>query len=177
MDVVTPLSVKIMYYALTPLSKITIIPLSKPQGGSPDVIESVASQTPEDFTTHLEMHPLRQICKEPLSMKIALYAVMPLSETAVTPSSKPWGGSPDVKASVASQIPENFTAYLEMYLLRHICHGAMCIILILHHLKEPKLRQLLFGSIEMNLQDVPQNTEGNWMQIGKSINRFIISKM
>jgi hypothetical protein len=34
-------------------------PLSVTPGGSPDVNGCVASQTPEDFTTHLEMHPLK----------------------------------------------------------------------------------------------------------------------
>ena len=45
-----------------------------------------------------------------LTLNIVLYAVMPLSKTGVTPLSEPQGGSPDVKASVASQIPEDFTA-------------------------------------------------------------------
>ena len=58
MDVVMPLSVKIMSYGLMLLSKIMVAPLSKPQGGNPDVIESVPSQTPEDFNALLEMHPL-----------------------------------------------------------------------------------------------------------------------
>ncbi len=113
---------------------------------------SVASQIPEDFPAHLEMHPLRHIQR--------WHAVMPLSKTAVMPLSKPRGGSPDVKASVAPQIPEDFTAHLEMHPLRHIHHLAMCTILILHHLKELKLRQVPSESIEMNLQDIPQNTEG-----------------
>jgi hypothetical protein len=78
----------------------------------------------------------------------------------VTPLSKPRGGSPDVKASVASQIPEDFTAHLEMHPLRHIHHLATSTILILHHLKELKLCQVPSKSIEMNLQDIPQNTEG-----------------
>ncbi len=177
MDVVMPLSMKMMSYGLTPLNKIAVMPLSKPQGGNLDVIESVASQTPEDFIAHPEMHPLRQIRKEPLSMKILLYAVTPLSKTTVTLLSKPWGRSLYVKASVPSQLLEDFTAHPEMHPLRHIHHGARCIILIIHHPKEPKLGQLPFGSIKMNLQDNPQNTEGNWMQIRKSINRFIISKM
>jgi hypothetical protein len=34
--------------------------LSVTPGGSPDVNGCVASQTPEDFTAHLEMHPLKQ---------------------------------------------------------------------------------------------------------------------
>jgi hypothetical protein len=87
--------------------------------------------------------------------------VTPLSKTMVTLLSKPRGGSPDVKASVASQIPEDFTAHLEMHPLRHIRHLATCTILILHHLEEPKLRQMPSGSIKINLQDIPQNTEGN----------------
>ncbi len=36
------------------------MPLSVTPGGSPDVNGCVASQTPEDFTAHLEMHPLKQ---------------------------------------------------------------------------------------------------------------------
>ncbi len=42
-----------MFYVVTPLSK--------PLGGSLDVNESVASQTPEDFTAHPEIHPLMHI--------------------------------------------------------------------------------------------------------------------
>ncbi len=95
-----------------------------------------------------------------MGMTIVVYAVMLLSKTAVTPLSKRQGGSPDVKATVASQIPEDFTAHLEMHTLRHIHHLATCTILILHHLKELKLRQMRSESIEMNLQDIPQNTEG-----------------
>ncbi len=95
-----------------------------------------------------------------MSMTIVVYVVMPLSKTAVMPLSEPQGGSPDVKASVASQIPEDFTTHLEMHPLRHIHHLAMCTILILHHIKELKLRQVHSKSIEMNLQDIPQNTEG-----------------
>ena len=38
-----------------------VTPLSKPLGGSLDVNASVASQTPEDFTEHLEMHLLKHI--------------------------------------------------------------------------------------------------------------------
>ena len=38
-----------------------VTPLSKPLGGSLDVNASVASQTPEDFTAHLEMHTLKHI--------------------------------------------------------------------------------------------------------------------
>ena len=121
---------------------------------------SVASQIPEDFTAHLEMHLLRHIRRGQMSMTIVVYVVMPLSKTAVTPLSEPRGGSPDVKASVASQIPEDFTAHLEMHPLRHIHHLATCTILILHHLKELKLHQVPPKSIEMNLQDIPQNTEG-----------------
>ena len=30
-------------------------------GGSPDVSRCVASQTPEDFTAHLEVHPLKHL--------------------------------------------------------------------------------------------------------------------
>jgi hypothetical protein len=161
MGAMTLLSAKIMSYAVMPLSKIAVTPLSKPQGGSLDVTESVASQILEDFTTHPEMHPLRHIQKGPLSMKTVLYAITPLSKTVVMPLSKPQGGSPDVKASVAYQIPEDFTAHLEMHPLRHIRHLATCTILILHHLEEPKLRQVPSGSIEMNLQDIPQNTEEN----------------
>ena len=37
--------------------------LSKPLGGSLDVNASVATQTPEDFTAHLEMHPWKQIIR------------------------------------------------------------------------------------------------------------------
>ncbi len=92
-------------------------------------------------------------------MTIVVYAVMPLSKTVVTPLSEPQGGSPDVKASVASQIPEDFTAHLEMHPLRHIHHLSTCTILILHYLKELKLRQVRSESIKMNLQDIPQNTE------------------
>ncbi len=36
------------------------MPLSVTPGGSLDVNGCVASQTPEDFTAHLEMHPLKQ---------------------------------------------------------------------------------------------------------------------
>jgi hypothetical protein len=74
--------------------------------------------------------------------------------------SKPRGGSPDVKASVASQIPEDFTAHLEMHPLRHIHHLATCTKEILHHLKERKLHQVPSTSIAMSLRDIPQNTEG-----------------
>jgi hypothetical protein len=35
--------------------------LSVTPGGSPDVNRCVASQTPEDFTAHLEMHPLKHL--------------------------------------------------------------------------------------------------------------------
>jgi hypothetical protein len=104
----------------------------------------------------LETHPERAH-----ELEHGLYAVMPLSETAVTPLSEPQGGSPDVKASVASQIPEDFTAHLEMSPLRHIHHLATCTILILHHLRELKLRQVPSESIEMNLQDIPPNTKGH----------------
>ncbi len=38
-----------------------VMPLSEPLGGSLDVNASVASQTPEDFTAHPEMHPLIHI--------------------------------------------------------------------------------------------------------------------
>ncbi len=38
-----------------------VTPLSEPLGGSLDVIASVASQTPEDFTAHPEMHPFNYI--------------------------------------------------------------------------------------------------------------------
>jgi hypothetical protein len=38
-----------------------VTPLSKPIGGSLDVNASVALQTPEDFTAHPEMHPLKHI--------------------------------------------------------------------------------------------------------------------
>ncbi len=38
-----------------------VTPLSEPLGGSLDVNASVASQTPEDFTAHQEMHPLKHI--------------------------------------------------------------------------------------------------------------------
>ncbi len=38
-----------------------VMPLSKPLGVSLDVNATVASQTPEDFTAHLEMHPLKHI--------------------------------------------------------------------------------------------------------------------
>jgi hypothetical protein len=155
------MSVKIVSYAVTPLSKNAVTPLSEPRERSPDKKASVASQIPEDFTAHLKMYPLRHIRKGHMSLKIVLYAVMPLSETAVTPLSKPRGGSPDVKASVASQTPEDFTTHLEMHPLIHIHHLAMCTILILHRLEELKLRQVPSGSIEMNLQDIPQNTEGN----------------
>ncbi len=37
------------------------MPLSVTSGGSPDVSSCVASQTPEDFTAHLEMHPLKHL--------------------------------------------------------------------------------------------------------------------
>jgi hypothetical protein len=36
------------------------MPLSVTPRGSPDVNGCVASQTPEDFPAHLEMHPLKQ---------------------------------------------------------------------------------------------------------------------
>jgi hypothetical protein len=153
-------SLKIVLYVEMPLSKTMVTPLSEPQGGSLDVKASTTSQIPEDFTAHLEMHPLRHIRRGQLSMTIVVYAVMPLSKTTVMPLSKPQGRSPDVKASVASQILEDFTAHLEMHPLRHIHHLAMCTILILHHLKELKLRQVPSKLIEMNLQDIPQNTEG-----------------
>jgi hypothetical protein len=130
------------WHAVMPLSKTAVTPLSKPQGGSLDVKASVASQIPEDFTAHLEMYLLRHIWRGHMSMAIVVYVVMPLSKTAVTPLSKLQGGSLDVKASVASQIPEDFTAHLEMHPLRHIHHLATCTILILHHLKELKLRQV-----------------------------------
>jgi len=96
----------------------------------------------------------------PLTLKIVLYAVTPLSETGVTPLSEPQGVSPDVKASVASQIPEDFTAHLEMHPLRHIHHLATCTKEIVHHLEERKLHQVPSTSIAMSLQDIPQNTEG-----------------
>ena len=38
-----------------------VTPLSKPLRGSLDVNASVASQTPEDFTAHPEMHSLKHI--------------------------------------------------------------------------------------------------------------------
>ena len=38
-----------------------VTPLSEPLGESLDVNASVASQTPEDFTAHPEMHPLKHI--------------------------------------------------------------------------------------------------------------------
>jgi len=65
-----------------------------------------------------------------------LCVVTPLSETRVTPLSEPQGVSPDVKASVVSQIPEDFIAHLEMHSVRHIHHLATCTKEILHHLKE-----------------------------------------
>jgi hypothetical protein len=37
------------------------MPLSVTPGGSPDVSRCVASQTPDDFTAHLEMHPLKHL--------------------------------------------------------------------------------------------------------------------
>ena len=40
------------------------MPLSITLGGSPDVNRCVASQTPEDFTTHVEMHPLKHHCQQ-----------------------------------------------------------------------------------------------------------------
>ncbi len=161
MDAITLLTLKIVLYVIMPLSETAVTPLSKPQEASLDVKASVASQIPEDFTAHLEMHPLRHIRRGHMSMTIVVYAVMPLSETVVTPLSKPRGGSPDVKASVASQIPEDFTTHLEMHPLRYIHHLATCTILILHHLKELKLRQVPSKSIKMNLQNIPQNTEGH----------------
>ena len=81
----------------------------------------------------------------------------------VTPLSKPLGGSMDVNASIASQTLEDFTAHPEMHPLKHIihpiCHGATCIVLILHQLEEPKLQQLHPDIKSMNLQVIPQNTE------------------
>jgi hypothetical protein len=148
------------WHAVMPLCKTAVMPLSKPRGGRPGVKASVASQILEDFTAHLEMHLLRHIQRGHMSMTIVVYAVLLLSKTAVTPLSKPQGGSPDVKESVASQIPEDFTAHLKMHPLRHIHHLATCMILILHHLKELKWRQVHSKSIKMNLQGIPQTTEG-----------------
>ena len=83
---------------------------------------------------------------------------------AVTLLNKPLGGSLDVNASVASQTPEDFTAHQEMHPLKHIVHlirhGAMCKIQTLHLLEEPKLRQLHPDTKSVNLQVIPQNTEG-----------------
>jgi hypothetical protein len=160
MNAVMSLTLNIVLYAVTPLSETGVTPLSEPQGGSLDVKASVASQIPEDFTAHLEMHPLRHIWKWHMKMKIVLCVVTPLSETRVTPLSEPQGVSPDVKASVASQIPEDFTAHLEMHSLRHIHHSATCTKEILHLLKERKLHQEPSSSIAMSLQDIRQNTEG-----------------
>jgi hypothetical protein len=95
-----------------------------------------------------------------MNMKIVLCEVTLLSNTRVTPLSKPQRVSPDVKASVASQIPEDFTAHLEMHFLRHIHHLATCTKEILHHPKERKLHQEPSLSIAMSLQGIPQNIEG-----------------
>ena len=38
-----------------------VTPLSEPLGGSLNMNASVASQTPEELTAHLEMHPLKHI--------------------------------------------------------------------------------------------------------------------
>jgi hypothetical protein len=92
MDAITPLSLKIVLYAVMPLSKTVVMPLSKPHEGSRDVKASVTSQIPEDFTAHLEMHPLGHIRKGHMNLKIVLYAVMPLSKTAAMQLSKPQGG-------------------------------------------------------------------------------------
>jgi hypothetical protein len=89
MNAIMPLTLKIVLYAVTPLSETGVTPLSKPQGGSPDVKASVASQIPEDFIAHLEMHPLRHIWKWHMNMKIVLCVVTPLSKTRVTPLSEP----------------------------------------------------------------------------------------
>jgi hypothetical protein len=132
MDTIMPLTLKIVLYAVMLLSKTAVTPLSEPQGASLDVKASVASQIPEDFTAHLEMHPLRHIRRGHTSLKIVLYAEMPLRKTTVTPLSEPQGGSLDVKASVASQIPEDFTAHLEIHPLRHIRRGHMSMTIVVY---------------------------------------------
>ena len=111
-----------MLYVIMPLSKIAVTPLSEPPGANLDEIDSVASQIPEDFTAHPEMNPLRHILIGHMRSEIVFYAVMPLSKTAVTPLSEPPGGNLDVIASVASQIPEDFTTHPEMHPPRHIHH-------------------------------------------------------
>ncbi len=104
--------------------------------------------------------PLETHLEKAHENEIVLCVVTPLSETRVTPLSEPQGVSPDVNASVASQIPEDFTAHLEMHSLRHIHHSAMCTKEILHLLKERKLLQEPSSSIAMSLQNIRQNTEG-----------------
>jgi len=37
-------------------------------GGRPDVNRCVASQTPEDFTAHVEMHPLKHHCQHAVEL-------------------------------------------------------------------------------------------------------------
>ncbi len=82
---------------------------------------------------------------------IMLYVVTQLSE--------PLEGSLSVKASVASQTPEDFTAHPEMHPLKHIIHlihhGATCISLTLRLLEEPKLRLLPTYKKEKNLLNIP----------------------
>jgi hypothetical protein len=62
--------------------------LSVTPGGSPDVNGCVASQTPEDFTAHLEMHPLKQGSLQEEVLKKTLLGVthIHLGNTCLNPN-------------------------------------------------------------------------------------------
>ncbi len=64
------------------------MPLRVPPGGSPDVNGCVASQSSEDFSAHLEMHPLKQGSLQEEVLKKMLLGVthIHLGPTCLNPS-------------------------------------------------------------------------------------------
>ena len=71
-------------------------------------------------TTAIQMSANCDACNHALDVENSVVCSNAVEQTMVMPLSKPRGGSPDVKASVASKIPEDFTAHLEVHPLRHI---------------------------------------------------------
>jgi hypothetical protein len=99
---------------------------------SPDVNGCVDSQTPEDFTAHLEMHPLKHT-----TILITLLG-----------NQDPTGGS--LQEKILKKTPLGVT---------HICCGVMCLNPILHFLEEPKWPPMPTKKNHTSLQGIPQNTK------------------
>jgi hypothetical protein len=90
------------------------MPLSLTPGGSPDVNRCVASQTPEDFTAHLEMHPLKQGSLQEKVLKRMLLGVtrIRLGATCLNPNlrclEEPWQPMPKKTNHTSLQgVPQN----------------------------------------------------------------------